>query len=363
MSYSNFKDPVGLLKRMLLSGNKIEYSILFREFFAKLVKPIDLLLRKSEIKKLNESKDSSMPIVLVLGGSISGTTLLYQTLERYLNVSYISNFIASFTNSPITAFKLFHKFIPKSLKSSKNYFGSVQGFGGPNDAFFLWNRWLGKDRNNAPEDISEESKIEIRTFFNTWLNTTKKPFLNKNNRNSLCAPMLDKIFPNIFFVEIYRNPVFVAQSIILSRRKIQGSDKIGWGLLSKDSEISDDPLTYIDDVCQQVHDVNQLIAKNRAKINPKKYIRRSYEDFCENPHSLVQIVGVKALNQKVKANKLVGLRFSKASNRQRLNDDEFNRIQAFFDTISKNERKMYNEKTALVSNSSFNPLPLTNIMV
>ncbi|TMM59122.1 sulfotransferase [Maribacter algarum] len=328
MSYSNFKDPVGLLKRMLLSGNKTAYSILFREFFTKLVVPIDLLLRNSEKRKLKKSNDSTLPIILVLGGSRSGTTLLYQTLERYLSVSYISNFIASFVNSPITAFKLFHRLIPKSVKSYQSYFGSVQGFGGPNDAFFLWNRWLGEDRNHAPEDISEESKVEMRTFFNTWLNTTKKPFLNKNNRNSLCAPMFDKIFPNIFFVEIYRDPIFVAQSIILSRRTVQGSDKIGWGLLSKDFENNSDPLAYIDDICRQVFEVNRILAVNRAKIDPNKYFRVSYEDFCENPMDIIKLVGTQALDQTVDDTDLTNLKFSAASNGQRLTDEEFNRIKS-----------------------------------
>ena len=327
MSYSNFKDPIGLLKRMLLSGNKTAYSILFREFFTKLMIPIDLLLRNSEKRKLKKSNDSSLPIILVLGGSRSGTTLLYQTLERYLPVSYISNFIASFVNSPISAYKLFHRLIPKSIESYQSYFGSVQGFGGPNDAFFLWNRWLGEDRNHAPEDISEESKMEMRTFFNTWLNTTKKPFLNKNNRNSLCAPMFDKIFPNIFFVEIYRDPVFVVQSIILSRRTVQGSDKVGWGLLAKDTENHEDPLAYIDDICHQVFEVNQTLAKNRAKINPKKYFRVSYEKFCENPSDIIKLVSNQALDHTITDKTLANLKFSKASNGQRLTDVEFIRIK------------------------------------
>ncbi len=335
MSYSNFKDPFGLFKRMLLSGNKTAYSILFREFFTKLVVPIDFLLRNSEKRKLKKSKDSSLPIILVLGGSRSGTTLLYQTLEKYLPVSYISNFIASFVNSPISAYKLFHRLIPKSVKNYQSYFGSVQGFGGPNDAFFLWNRWLGEDRNHAPEEISEASKVEMTTFFNTWLNTTKKPFLNKNNRNSLCAPMFDKIFPKIFFVEIYRDPVFVVQSIILSRRTIQGSDKIGWGLLSKDFENNSDPLAYIDDICRQVFKVNQIIAVNRAKIDPNRYFRVSYEDFCEKPIDIIKLVCSQALNHTVNEADLTSLKFSSASNGQRLTDEEFNRIKSCLKDLQK----------------------------
>ena len=41
MGYSNFKDPIGLLKRMLFSGNKTAYSVLFREALIKILVPIE----------------------------------------------------------------------------------------------------------------------------------------------------------------------------------------------------------------------------------------------------------------------------------------------------------------------------------
>jgi len=339
MSYSNFKDPFGLLKRMLLSGNRVAYSVLLREISTKLLMPVDYLLKSSERKHLKRRKgNSELPIILVLGGSRSGTTLMYQTLVRYLPVSYFSNFIASFERSPIAAYKIFNWLIPKPKKNFKSYFGSAEGFGGANDGFTFWNRWLGEDRNHIPNELSPESKSDMKQFFNTWLETTKKPFINKNNRNSLCAPMFAQVFDNIFFVEIYRDPIFVAQSIVLSRRMVQGTDKIGWGLLSKDSEHSDDPLAYIDDICNQVYRVEQLLAKNRERIDPKRYFRIAYEEFCENPCNFVQLVGMEALNCKIEMEELTNLRFSKASNGQRLTDEEFNRIQVFFRKLSTNDK-------------------------
>lgn len=338
MGYSNFKDPIGLLKRMLQSRNSIAYSVLFREVLSKFLIPFDYFMKGSEKKKLKNSTTSSEPIILILGGSRSGTTLVYQTLAQYLPVSYFSNFIASFNSSPITAYKLFHKLIPKTKNDFKSYFGSVKGLDGPNDAFALWNRWLGEDRNHVPENIDEETKADMKAFFNAWSQTTKMPFLNKNNRNSLCAPMFASIFPNIYFVEIYRDPIYVAQSLVLSRRAVQGSEKIGWGLLSTDSENSTDPLAYIDDICLQVHQVNELINKNRAKIDSKKYFRVSYEEFCENPGAFVQIVGLEALNHKAINKGLAELHFSTASNGQRLNDDEFNRIKSAFQKLHANDK-------------------------
>ncbi|SDD92788.1 Sulfotransferase family protein [Pricia antarctica] len=331
MSYSNFKDPFGLFKRMLLSRNTTAYFILFRELLSKILVPVDFLLQGFEKRILKKSRiDSDQPVILILGGSRSGTTLLYQTLAQYLPVSYMNNFIALFHRSPLAALKLFNRFIPNSKRNYESYYGSVAGLDGPNDAFSIWNRWLGDDRNHIIKDISEQKKSEMKSFFNTWMQVSKRPFLNKNNRNSLCAPMLDSVFENVVFIEIYREPIFVAQSLILSRRSVQGSDKIGWGLLSEDSKESKDPLSYIDDICNQVYQVNCILAEGRKTIDTKKYIRVSYEDFCENPADLIQKVSLKALDHKIDFTNLAHLQFSIAANKQRLSDDEFNRIRLCF---------------------------------
>jgi len=338
MGYSNFKDPIGLLKRMLLSGNKVAYSVLVREFLSKLLIPVDFVLRPTERRILkSEKKKLKRPMILILGGSRSGTTLLYQTLVRYLDVSYVSNFISAFASSPISAYSLFKNIIPKAGKSFQNYYGSVAGLGGPNDAFVIWNRWLGEDRNRIPNRIEATSKRDMKNFFQTWFAVSKKPFINKNNRNSLCAPLFAEVFDNVVFVEIHRNPIYVAQSLVLSRRMVQGSDKVGWGVLGSDSQTNHDSLHYIDEICEQVYTVDQIIAKGREKIKSEDYIRISYEEFCRNPDGLVRAVGSRTKTAIKNPEHLKRHLFSSSSNQQRLTDREFNRICECIDKLYKND--------------------------
>ena len=166
----------------------------------------------------------------------------------------------------------------------------------------------------------------MRRFFDTWLRVTQKPFLNKNNRNSLCAATLNSIFDAVFFVEIHRNPVYVAQSLIQSRRKVQGSEKLAWGLLGEDSRDTGDPLQYIEDVCKQVHRVDAAMAREREKISSGNYIRMSYEDFCDDPAALVHQISQMTNVEITAPKRLAGLTFSKTSNSQKLSDIEFNKI-------------------------------------
>lgn len=339
MDYSNFKNPIGLLKRMLLSGNRVAYFVLFREFLVKLMLPMDYLLSFVEKKRLRKTRPASeKPLILILGGSRSGTTLLYQVFVRYLPVGYISNFIALFPRSPISAYALFRRMLPKADADFKNYFGSAAGLSGPNDAFGIWNRWFGEDRNRVPDTIPDASKRDVKRFFDTWFAVTEKPFVNKNNRNSLHASLFDKLFENSFFVEIHRNPIYVVQSLILSRRTVQGSDKIGWGLLADDSKQAADPLGYIDGICEQVYRVDQVIARERAKIDPEKYIRIAYKEFCRNPAGLVIEVARRTHQEVRDLDALSALTFSTASNGKRLGDDEFERICQCVERLYGNQR-------------------------
>ncbi|MEX0273554.1 MAG: sulfotransferase [Flavobacteriaceae bacterium] len=328
MSYSNFKDPIGLFKRMLLSGNKIAHFVLVRELVGLCMRPIDVILRGYHRRLQKKAGNSSKPIILVLGGSRCGTTLLYQVLAEYLPVSYITNFHAAFPRSSLAALKLFRPFFAKYISDYKSYYGSVSGFNGPSDAFSIWNQWLGEDRNHFGEELDGEVKTNMQQFFHGWRDISGKPFLNKNNRNSLCAPILASIFENVFFVEIHRNPIYVAQSLIHSRREVQGSEKIGWGLLSTETSDQNHPLGYIEDICNQVHRVDSVLAEGRAKVDPNRYFRVSYEYFCENPQEVVQHIASKALSIQVSSDKLNKLRFSTSANQQRLGDREFNKIRA-----------------------------------
>jgi len=326
MSYSNFKDPTGLLFRMLRSGNKTAYFILFREAFAILLKPLDWLLQFNERKILRRATPQEQAVILIVGGSRSGTTLLYQVLAQYLPVSYISNFVSSFNRSPITSYKWFHRFLSKPRAPFKNYYGSAYGQGAPNDAFPIWNRWMGPDRNHISGDIRPEQKEDMRRFMNAWHGITGKSFLNKNNRNSLCIPELDDTFPNVLFVEIHRDPIYVAQSLVFSRKDVQGDENIAWGLLSEEAEDLSDPLSHIDQICRQVHAVDKMIAEGRAKVDASRYYKVSYEAFCENPANIVRDIANRAMGVHLPEAALEGLSPFNNTNRKRLDDAAFFRI-------------------------------------
>ncbi len=341
--YSNFRDPKGLLIRMLKSKNKAAYFTIFREGLSIGLTPVDILLSLFEGRMSKLGKESDLPLILILGGSRSGTTLLYQTLVQYLPVSYFNNLGVSFPRSPITSSKLFNRLVQKREKKKdfNNYFGSVSGFDGPNDGFHIWNRWFGEDRNNVPNKLSDDTMNDLNEFLHTWHSVHQKPLLNKNNRNSLSIPFFEKAYDqNVYYIEIRRDPVYVIQSIILSRLEIQGDKRLAWGLASKDSTDQQNPYAYIDDICKQVFDVEQKISEGRRLIDPGRYVKFSYGSFCSHPKEIVQSCSQAIWGKKLPIEGIKDLQPFKNTNNMRLPKEEFERIiQSVKDKYGEN----YNE--------------------
>lgn len=324
--YGNFQDPLGLLQRMLLSKDRAARSALYRAASGMMLQPLDLLLEYFERKKLQEAKFSNLPMLFIVGAPRSGTTLFYQTLARFLPVAYFTNWSALFPRAPITATLAAKRFLSAKHFNDRSFYGNVAGLAVPNDGFQVWNRWLGTDRYRAQQQISEAAKREMRVFFNAWCAALQLPFLNKNNRNTDCVALLASIFSNAYFIEVRRHPVYVAQSLLLARLRIQGSKEIGWGLRSSSGTPGKN---YIDAVCEQIFEIEMKLRVDKIKVQPQRYIEISYEAFCANPVAFVQRIGQEILNQASDAAVLRRrLQPFVVTNTPRLAPEEYEKIRA-----------------------------------
>ncbi len=287
----NFKDPMGLAWRMLRSGNATARSVLLREFSGLALKPFDWLLSPLERRRLRKLKDAERPndptpMLLMVGGPRSGTTIAYQLLVAHLPVSYTSCWVDAFAHSPITAGRLRRRWVLDPPDTRENFFGSVRGMSGPSDAFAIWNRWFGEVRG-VPDPLTDEAEADMRSFFWAWHQTFGRPLLNKNNRNTLAVTQLAQTLPAARFIVIRRNPIHVVQSLIVSRREVQGDVNAGWGLLSRDAD-PDKPMDYVDVVCEQVHEFQTELDRQLATVDPARVMNLNYRELCANPEQAIR---------------------------------------------------------------------------
>lgn len=329
-TYSNFDDPLGLVVRMLRSGDRTARSALFREISALILTPLDLLLHPREAHRIRSAQNSILPLVLIVGAPRAGTTLVYQILARYLPVTYFTNLSALFPRSPLTASQLFQRGSLTGRIALHSYYGNTAGLAGPNDGFHIWNRWLGMDRYRAPASLSDGAIAEMRQFFSAWTETFGSPLLNKNNRNADCVALLGRVLPEAFFVVVRRDPIYVAQSLLIARQHIQGNKRRRWGLRSLDQQDAGDPLGYVDSVCRQIVEIERKLADDCGTLPEARFIDLQYERFCEDPAATIGEISKRVWGTSFDATVVQRELHStlRSTNRRRVTVQEFERIQA-----------------------------------
>lgn len=279
-----------MLKRMLTSGNRAAYAALLREAIGVSLKPLDAILGVLENRRRSKTVATEQPLILIVGAPRSGTTLVYQALATYLDVTYPSNLTALFPKAPLTAAQLQELIPTRRSPDFCNFYGQTTRMRSPNDAFHLWNRWFGEDRYQTGQQLSSEKVAEMRRFFGTWTSCFQKPFLNKNNRNTDCIQQLAEYLPKAYFVVVRRNPEFVVQSLIRAREEVQGCKNAGWGLKSESATESADPLAYVEAVCRQVQSIDRDLDRQLNGVDPQRVFEMTYENFCKNPQSLIRSI-------------------------------------------------------------------------
>jgi hypothetical protein len=329
-THANFSDPFGLLVRMLRSGDPAARAALIRAVSTVVLSPLDLCLEIAEARRIRSARSSMLPLVLIVGAPRAGTTLVYQALARYLPVTYFTNLSALFPRAPLTASRLFQPRSRREHVSFHSYYGNTSGLAGPNDGFHVWNRWLGTDRYRAPETLVEDAIAGMRQFFAAWTETFGRPLLNKNNRNADCVALLGRILPEAFFVVVRRDPVYVAQSLLIARQHIQGDKRRKWGLRSLDQEVAADPLGYVDSVCQQIVEIERKLGEDRRTLPAARFIDVQYEQFCENPADPIAEISNRIWGAPIDTT-IVRRELDatgRSTNQRRVTPEEFERIQS-----------------------------------
>lgn len=330
-TYANFRDPWGLLVRMLRSGSPAARAALFRAGVEIPLRPVDYLLAGRERRLIDEAPLGRLPQLLIVGAPRSGTTMAYQLIAGLLPVTYFSNFSSLFPRAPLAASKMVRRWIRRPT-DVHSYYGQTAGWMAPNDGFHIWSQWLGEDRYHAPNSLTLEQKQGMRKFLDAWEMVFGQPLVNKNNRNTDALVLLAETLPRAHFLVIERDPVYVAQSLVIARQQVQGSKRHAWGLDSRDVAASDDPLGYVDEVCRQVFRIDENLKAQLTALPRERFTCLKYEQLCERPEESLQQVG-EILGVCPQLERMQQLEPLAAANQKRLDDAEFRRIESQIEAL------------------------------
>lgn len=283
--------------------------------------PVDYLMQLRERRLLQKPSELTRPVLLIVGPPRGGTTMLYQVLADTLNATWFPNVSEMFPRAPITATRMFAG-RRKRTTSLRSFYGQTAGLSAPNDAFHIWNRWLGTDRYEPY--VKPHKRDEMKQFLAVWTNTFDKPLVNKNNRNTLCVSTLAKVIPTAHIVVLRRDRSDIARSLIRAREFVQGRKAAPWGLASR-STTTDDPLGYVTDVCDQIHHIHDRLEDQLDQIDTSRVTHTTYEALCADPQAVIERIGFRS-GIELRERTLTSLQHINPPVRKPLSDEEEQRL-------------------------------------
>ncbi|MBM4137677.1 MAG: sulfotransferase [Nitrospira sp.] len=280
--------------------------------------------------------------IFIIGPPRSGSTLLYQIMTRYFKVCYFSNLMMRFPKSPITIAKLVSLIYSNKQPEFNftNMYGETMGWKQPNQGILFWNRWFPNDNSYVGSGVISNRTIKgIRNTVALLQQIFDAPFVNKWQTNSVRILPLYEALPEALFVRIKRQLPFVAQSILIGKRKLF-KDEMRW--------FSSKPKNYeqiknkkpIEQVCEQVFSIEKDIDRDSKVIGENKFFTVHYEELCECPELIMN--NIKKFYDKIQnfsplgVNKNIPLSFQ---NDNVVNiPEDFNFIKTYLHTLVNGEK-------------------------
>ncbi len=250
---------------------------------------------------LNTPNRPSFPVASIIGNPRSGTTILLQILANSGAFAYPTNLLTRFAYAPYFGARIQQmlfdpEFDPQGdfsdLRSSLNFksdLGKSQGALATNEFqhFFrnfiptFWPRYLND------EDLDQINPFGIAKGLASIEYAFNQPFATKAWLLMYNIEYFYFYIPELFFLYIYRDPIYTMQSILLARERYYGS---------RHSWLSAQPFEYFwlkdldiyHQVAGQVYFTNNSIISGLEKVPDKHKIYISYEELSKNFNCILE---------------------------------------------------------------------------
>lgn len=242
--------------------------------------------------RLMRAPQAPAPPVFIIGAPRSGTSLLYELMITRFRFAYMANAAHRFYRTPLAATHLFRQAIERWRGDFTSRYGHIEGWGAPNEGGWIWQRWLPDADWDDGRDLDERTAAQLRSLLDGFAELFGAPFLNKNVMHSNRLRLMNRIWPNAVFVEVERDVLDNARSIVRAERASGGPEKHGddwWSVRPRlAGEFAGGPDTAR--AVAQVIGVARDIAADMAEIGEDRLLRVRYDLFCAAPEAaLVEI--------------------------------------------------------------------------
>lgn len=254
------------------------------------------LLEPAEALVARKYTAPKLPVVLIVGNSRSGSTLLTQALAASGDFSYPSNVLNRFAYAPsigaMIQLMLFNKeyaYLDElaDIQSSGGFnsqLGKTDGAMGINEFYHFWRRFIPNfDLGYLDQkDLGKTDIPGLRSELAAMEAVFERPFMCKGKAIQYNIQVFAEYMPELFFIHIERDPLFVMQSILQGRRNFYRSEAVWFGV--KPAEYQElKSMDIYHQVAGQVFYTDLAIHTQLAALDPGRSIHCSYEEFCAAP--------------------------------------------------------------------------------
>lgn len=287
--------------------------------------PANPLFELLERNLLNKTEPNHPhPPTFIVGPPRTGSTLLYQLLVSNYNFSYLSNFTAFFYKNPAWMTK-------KTLKIKKTYnpdkfeskYGLTKGLWAPSEAGQLYRYWFEQG------GLDEEKQIKIKKTLYYISDIVSAPFLWKNLDLSKKIDTLIDIFPDAVFLYMKREPLYTAQSLLLSRYNKYGRSDKWFGIEPPDIE----NIRYHpphEQVTLQVKSIEECIAKAINENDLTSVVKVNYEELCRETKDQLSLIQQFYKESGIEVNRVTeNIPELKSSNEKKISDKDWKKLKKY----------------------------------
>lgn len=261
------------------------------------------LLRRSAMRTLGPMERALLareggggafgPPIFIVGPPRSGTSLVYEMMVTGLRLAYFANLAHRLPETPVAATRLGRALIRRWRGAYASDYGHIDGWGAPNEGGRIWRRWLS---DAVPLDEAAAGQVpvdEMRRTVAAMSRAMQAPFLNKNVMHSNRLRLFEAIWPGFLAVEVRRDPLENARSIIMAQSKgggpAPGPDD-WWSVRPRIAAPGSAATAggVIERACIQVQGVARDIAEDMALLGRGRLLQLDLADVCADPRSAME---------------------------------------------------------------------------
>ena len=228
--------------------------------------------------------DIPFPPIFVIGPPRSGTTLVSQLMAATFRLGRLTNVMGRFYLAPYLVGLVTYPFLNfKASDDFKSSYGRTLTLAGPHEGGQFWRRWFGgRLAMTLIGGTSGSGALNMRREVAAMTKLYRAPMMFKNTFNSWRIVPLATVFPEALFVQVCRDVVPMARSILRGRIDLYGSKDAWMGVEPKGIEaLRKRP--YWEQVVEQVILTQEKIQRDRRLVGETRFISVSYEDVCAAP--------------------------------------------------------------------------------